>query len=83
MKELKQGDLALSRFCQYILAFSIFISVVIVCCYFFFVKGSNPTQIEKTSSDAKTISTDSYQGMYWYIFDCKALAVLNVVIFSL
>ena len=57
------GDMVLSRFWQYILAFTIFISVVIVCCYFFFVKGSNPTQIEKTSSDAKTISTDSYQGI--------------------
>ena len=32
-------------------------------CYFFFVKGSNPTEIEKTSSGVKTISTDSYQGI--------------------
>ena len=32
------------------------------CCYFFFVKGSHPTEIEKTSSGVKTISTDSHQG---------------------
>ena len=69
MKELKQGDMVLSRFWQYTLAFTIFISVVIVCCYFFFVKGSNPTQIEKTSSDAKTISTDSYQGIGIFLIE--------------
>ena len=57
MKELKQGNLVLSRFWQYTLAFTIFISVVIVCCYFFFVKVSQPTEIEKTSS------TDSHQGI--------------------
>ena len=63
MKELKQGDMVLSRFWQYTLAFTIFISVVIVCCYFFFVKGSHPTEIEKKSSGIKNISTDSHQGI--------------------
>ena len=63
MKELKQADLVFSRFWQYTLAFTIFISVVIVCCYFFFVKGSQPTEIEKTSSGVKTSSTDSHQGI--------------------
>ena len=63
MKELKQGDLVLSKFWQYTLAFYIFISVVIVCCYFFFVNGSHPTEVEKTLSGVKTISTDSYQGI--------------------
>ena len=63
MKELKQGDMVLSRFWQYILAFTIFISVVIVCCYFFFVKDTHQTEIEKDSSGVKTISTDSYQGI--------------------
>ena len=67
MKELKQGDMVLSRFWQYTLAFTIFISVVIVCCYFFFVKGSHPTEIEKTSSGVKTISTDSNQGIRLFL----------------
>ena len=84
MKELKQGDLVLSRFWQYTLAFYIFISVVIVCCYFFFVKGSNPTEIEKTSSGVKTISTDSYQGIGIFLnASFSSLSPKCFVIFSL
>ena len=50
--------------------------------FFFFVKGSHPTEIEKTSSGVKTMSTDSFKVLVYFWLQALALAVLNVVIFS-